>query len=209
MNLNDMTVSELRKLAAEYSITGRSTMKKADLVAAIEAAYAAADAEAGELLDAVLGTEAGTIDAEAVEAATKEHEDEEIDLTSTIDTMIGGWLEPVEDLYREVMPMSDHNPDTEGRPTAIDVSSDCVPVRRVRNVNVEIERDPRGGRMMYVFEEDGDMQSIRLVKRGRRWETVVDRNYSRFAVKAATLPKLVKAWAKKSGAWATQIDITI
>lgn len=58
MNLNDMTVSELRKLAAEYDIAGRSTMKKAHLVAAIEFAYAKADVEAGELLDAVLGTEA-------------------------------------------------------------------------------------------------------------------------------------------------------
>jgi len=58
MNLNDMTVSELRKLAAEYDIAGRSTMKKAQLVAAIEFAYAKTDVEAGELLDAVLGTEA-------------------------------------------------------------------------------------------------------------------------------------------------------
>jgi hypothetical protein len=57
MNLNEMTVSELRKLAAEYDIAGRSTMKKAQLVAAIEFAYAKADAEAGELLDEVLGTE--------------------------------------------------------------------------------------------------------------------------------------------------------
>jgi hypothetical protein len=81
MNLNEMTVTELRKLAAECNVVGRSTMKKAELIDAIRAfeaaaadelsaaetvsedavdartraEYAAADAEAGELLDAVLG----------------------------------------------------------------------------------------------------------------------------------------------------------
>jgi hypothetical protein len=37
MNLNDMTVSELRKLAAQFGIAGRSTMKKAELVKALSA----------------------------------------------------------------------------------------------------------------------------------------------------------------------------
>lgn len=37
MNFNDMTVSELRKLAAELGISGRSTMKKAELIAALSA----------------------------------------------------------------------------------------------------------------------------------------------------------------------------
>lgn len=36
MNLNNMTVADLRKIAAELDIPGRSTMKKADLIAAIE-----------------------------------------------------------------------------------------------------------------------------------------------------------------------------
>jgi hypothetical protein len=121
---------------------------------------------------------------------------------------------------------SDHSPDTEGRPAALDVVGGSVSAmidqiapnrarfvpdspKLVEDVNVEIERDHRGGRMMYVFTADGDMQSIRLMKHGRRWETVLDRNYSRIAVKAATLPKLVKLWAKKSGVWAKQIDITV
>lgn len=38
MNLNLMTVSELRKLAVEFGIAGRSTMKKAELIAALSAA---------------------------------------------------------------------------------------------------------------------------------------------------------------------------
>lgn len=37
MNLNDMTAPELRKLAAKYNVTGRSTMKKAELVKALSA----------------------------------------------------------------------------------------------------------------------------------------------------------------------------
>lgn len=37
MNINDMTVTELRKLAAQHNITGRSTMKKAELIAALTA----------------------------------------------------------------------------------------------------------------------------------------------------------------------------
>jgi len=37
MNLNDMTAAELRKLAAQYKIAGRSTMKKADLITALSA----------------------------------------------------------------------------------------------------------------------------------------------------------------------------
>jgi hypothetical protein len=81
--LNGKTVAELRSIAAQRDIAGRSTMKKAELVQALyaadvelllaideitpeqearfaeqyNAAKAAADAEAGELLDAVLGAE--------------------------------------------------------------------------------------------------------------------------------------------------------
>jgi hypothetical protein len=181
MNLNDMTVTKLRKIAANFDVPGRSTMRKAELVSAIEAAEIAAES-----------------------------------------------VELFKQAYR--VP-SDHNPYTEGRVAAIDVVGnfpsvfkDAPSVRihadgsqtygpyvrsEVESVNVEIERDPRGGRMMYVFTEDGDMQSIRLIKNGRRWETVLDKNYSRIAVKAATLPKLVKAWSKKAGVWAQQIDITV
>ena len=57
MNLTDMTVTQLREFAVELSISGRSKMSKADIIAAIEFEYAARDAEAGELLDAVLGSD--------------------------------------------------------------------------------------------------------------------------------------------------------
>jgi hypothetical protein len=96
MNLNDMTVTELRKLAASFEVSGRSTMRKAELVSAIEAAEIAA--ESVELFKQADEQASKTdIDPElaaAVEAATKEHEDEEIDLTSTIDSMIEGWVAP-------------------------------------------------------------------------------------------------------------------
>jgi hypothetical protein len=46
MNLSDMTVTELRKLAAELEISGRSKMKKADLIATITRAQMDAKWEA-------------------------------------------------------------------------------------------------------------------------------------------------------------------
>ena len=36
MNIYEMTVSELRKLAAQFKVTGRSNMKKAELIDALE-----------------------------------------------------------------------------------------------------------------------------------------------------------------------------
>jgi preprotein translocase subunit SecA len=53
--LNAKTVAELRKLAAQFNIAGRSAMKKDELIDAIEAEYTKRDTEAGALLDAVLG----------------------------------------------------------------------------------------------------------------------------------------------------------
>jgi hypothetical protein len=37
MKLNNMTTSELRKTAAQFNIAGRSTMKKAELIDALNA----------------------------------------------------------------------------------------------------------------------------------------------------------------------------
>lgn len=55
-SLDRLNVTDLRALAAELKIAGRSKMKRAELVAAItEAEASKADAEAGELLDAALG----------------------------------------------------------------------------------------------------------------------------------------------------------
>lgn len=45
MSYTDMTVTELRTVAAELSIAGRSKMRKADLIAAIEAAEAPASSD--------------------------------------------------------------------------------------------------------------------------------------------------------------------
>lgn len=43
MNLNDMTVPQLREIAADLDIAGRSKMKKADLITAIEFAQTRQD----------------------------------------------------------------------------------------------------------------------------------------------------------------------
>lgn len=43
MSLNDMTVTQLRKIATNFDVPGRSAMRKAELVSAIEAAEIAAE----------------------------------------------------------------------------------------------------------------------------------------------------------------------
>jgi hypothetical protein len=63
MNLNDMTAPELRKLAAKFNVTGRSTMKKAELVKALSAP------ELSNLLELHFGI---------IEAETEEREMNEI-----------------------------------------------------------------------------------------------------------------------------------
>lgn len=72
MNLNDMTVSQLREIAADLEIFGRSKMKKADLIAAIEYAEASsADNIPGGIDDhaAAVAQMHANIDAEEEERA--------------------------------------------------------------------------------------------------------------------------------------------
>lgn len=79
MNLNLMTVSELRKLAVEFGIAGRSTMKKAELIAALsadefasilelKAGIAESEAEEREMNEIRAEIAAESTDVEAVDA---------------------------------------------------------------------------------------------------------------------------------------------
>jgi hypothetical protein len=99
MNLNEMTVSQLREIAATLSVPGRSKMKKADLIGAVEAAQIAArsvelfeqaDAEAGELLDAALGEYVQPVASQGTVAITKYSANEAIATAAFDFDSIGG-----------------------------------------------------------------------------------------------------------------------
>lgn len=169
MNLNAMTVSELRQLAAQHKIAGRSTMKKADLIDALSAP---------EIADLV-------------------------ELSVTVDQM-------------EETPASDHTPDTEGQPAAVDLSTlpvltDTKP-RRVYSVPREGVRldvdhyDSRAATIDVYTNAAGLDRILYASKKGRVWEIATEDNGVRTVVRALSLNKLVKRWAKKAGIWA---DITI
>jgi Rho termination factor-like protein len=208
MNLNDMPVTELRKLAASFGISGRSTMKKAELVAALSAPEIVNFVELSVTVDKM-------DDAEAVEAATKEHEDEEIDLTSTIDAVIDGWLP-------EEVNHSDHNPHTDGRPAAIDVVGNSVaamidqlPPNRIRfnrppvqqfartyTNEVAILRDAPG-RAIVTAAFDGRTVGGSIVRRGK---TLVLTAGS-VRVTGNTFEKVAKRLAKALDFHADRIDV--
>lgn len=162
MNLTAMTVSELRQLAAQHKIAGRSTMKKADLIDALSA-----------IVDQTDETPA-----------------------------------PVSAAY--------HNPDTEGRAAALDLSAlpvltdtkpqrvDSVPTEGLR---LDVDHyESRAATIDVYTNEAGLDRILHATKKGRVWEIATEKEGVRTAVRALSLNKLVKRWAKKTGIWA---DITI
>lgn len=186
-NIDRLTVIDLRAIAADLKIAGRSKMKRAELVAAIT-------------------------EAEAVNAATAEHENEEIDLTSTIDDMVSGWL-PVE------VASSDHNPDTAGLPAARDITDpnpvkvftsrgNTEPVELDDRVRVDITRYDQGKADARMNDRYGFEYWAQVVRQGRRWLLIDSRNGREdFTVRAGSLTKLAKRWAKKLGVYAERIDV--
>lgn len=147
MNLNDMNVTDLRKLAAEYNVSGRSKMNKAALIDAIEAAWAQADSEAGELLDAVLGPETDTQEGMAAYVAEE-----------------------------------------------------------LRNVRVEFEMTTARSALANMSTTlEGVMRSSMAVRKGRIWELTDHLGGVLIVVKARTLDKLAKRWARKMERWAIDV----
>lgn len=172
MNLNNMTVTELRKLAARHNVTGRSTMKKVELIAALSAP---------EIADLV-------------------------ELTVTVDQM-----------EETPAPASDHNPDTAGQVAAVDLSvlpvlMDTKPQRvySVPREGVRLDVDHYASRAatIDVYTNEAGLDRILYAsKKGRVWEMTIAKEGAPTVVRALSLNKLVKRWAKKTGIWA-QITIT-
>lgn len=250
-NLDRLTVVDLRAIAADLKIAGRSKMKRAELVAAItraemDAKWNAAPDEETAKQDAPAPTptiddHAAAVaqlranreaeeeeraaarrarnrtnyapmieaDAAAVDAATAEHENEEIDLTSTIDDMISGWLP-------EEVTSSDHNPDTDGRPAAVDLPSEFIKVgtaaaqaaRAIRKFaevttgEVVITRYTGCDAIATARFDSGSIGAWAAKVQGR-W---VLRDGDR-TIRAKTLSKVAKLWAKQLGFYATTIVI--
>lgn len=174
MNLSNMTAAELRKLAAQHKIAGRSTMKKA------------------ELIDALSAPEIANL----------------VELTVTVNEM---------DETPAPAPASDHNPDTDGRASAVDLSAlpilvDTKPQHvysvPVQGVRVEMERNAPGRALAEIStNEAGISRSVTVVKHGRVWKLVDHKGGILFVVKARTLQKLAKTWARKLGLWADDIRV--
>lgn len=114
MNLNDMTVSQLREIAADLEIFGRSKMKKAALIAAIEYAEApSADNIPGGIDDlaSAIAQMRANIDAEEEERAaarrarnrtnyapaTEVVEQADIEAGELLDAVLGEYVEPIAD----------------------------------------------------------------------------------------------------------------
>jgi hypothetical protein len=175
MNLNDMTVSELRKLAAQFDISGRSTMKKAELIAALSA-----DEFAGplEIMGGIAELEAeeremneirAEIAAEAayIEEGIERDEAADVEAGELLDAALGDYIAPTGSQGQiAITKFSTHE--------AIATAA--------------FDADSIGGR---VTRERG------------RW---VLRDGDR-TVRAKTLGKVAKLWAKQLGIYATTIDI--
>ena len=148
-NLDRLTMVDLRAIAADLKIAGRSKMKRAELVAAIT-------------------------EAEAVNAATAEHENEEIDLTSTIDDMISGWL-PVEVSHGET-DAAEHTPGEQVAITKYSANEAiATAVFEGRSIGGHATRE----RGRWVLRAEGRV------------------------IRAKTLGKVAKLWAKALGFHAT------
>jgi hypothetical protein len=159
MNLNEMTVSELRKLAAQCNVVGRSTMKKSELIAAIKAfetaaaeELAAAETTAEDVADARIIAERAAADAEAGEL---------------LDAALGEYVAPT---------------GSQGQIAITKYSTHEAIATAAFDV------DSIGGR---VTRERG------------RW-VLRDGNHT---IRAKTLGKVAKLWAKKLGFFATVIDV--
>lgn len=157
MNLNEMTVSELRKIAAQFKVTGRSTMKKAELIDALSAPEVADLVELSTSLD-----ETAAIEADA-------------------DTM---------DAITEAEAESDQ------RPAGHDDSLYIAPGRAL------VDRTEPGKAIAMISGAtfyEADAPAAWLVREGRRWKLVDDYGDEEITVRAGTIAKAVKAWAKRLG----------
>ena len=185
MNLNEMTVPQLREKAAELDISGRSKMKKADLIAAIEYAEApSADNIPGGIDDhaaAVARMRANREAEEEEQAAARRArnrcnyapvpepaEQADAEAGELLDAALGEYVEPTADTGQIAITKYSAN---EAIATAA------------------FDADSIGG---HISRERG------------RW---VLRQRDRRPIRAKTLGKVAKLWAKRLGFHATVIDV--
>jgi hypothetical protein len=205
MNLTDMTVPQLRSLAASFGVTGRSTLKKAELIAALSAP------EIAELV-ALSVTVAEMSAADVADAATKEHEDEEIDLTSTIDNMIEGRLKTVEEtpsVFNGAPPVriSADGTQTYGPYAASRVDFNTPPMQQCARTftnEIAILRDAPGTAIV-TAAFNGETVAGSIVRRGKRLVLTVTELDIR--VKGTTFEQVAKRLAKAIGFHVDHIDV--
>lgn len=183
MNLSSMTVTQLRETAAELDIAGRSKMKKAELIAAIEFAEApSADNIPGRVEDraAAVAQIRANIDAEDEERAaaqrarnrsnygSAEQADEcDTEAGDLLDAALGAYIEPT------------------GSTGQIGITK--------YSTHEAIATAAFG---------DGSIGGHVTRERGR-WVL----RYQEHTIRAKTLGKVAKQWAKRLGFHATAIDI--
>lgn len=177
MNLNDMTAAELRKLAAQHKIAGRSTMKKAELVAALSAPKIA------DLVE--LSTTVAQMDETPAPAPVSDHNPTD------------GQVAAVDLSVLSVL--------TDTKPQRV-YTTPAEPIRKDRTVTFERTEPGRALAEMYT-NESGITRSVPVVKNGKVWELVDHRNGVAFVVKARSFGKLAKRWAKKVGVWAAEVRV--
>jgi hypothetical protein len=187
MNLNDMTVPQLREIAAELFLNGRSKMRKAELIEAIEA-------ERQRLRD----NEAAKREFIQMNETEREQARAEMDKRN----------HPV-----PAPPASDHNP-VDGRVAAVDTTAhrmsilaDTVP-HRITTTSVEpvrtkamITRDVPGA----AFFNISDGPSGVIVRYGNVFELVTGSGET-ITLRARTMVKAVKRLAVKLGIHLDAID---
>lgn len=194
MNLNDtltdMTVAELRKLAARFDITGRSKMAKAQLVREL------ADpdiADVVELAISVTETEEILADEDAV-AAIEESDAETMD---DLRALLANAEADAE--CERARRLAEY--DAEEAETAATAAEP-------RRITMDVEHTgPRTATIDVFTRETGLIDYARAVKRGSVWELMANQNGKVITVKARTLRKLAKRWAAKRNDWALSIFV--
>lgn len=159
MNLNLMTVSELRKLAAQFGIAGRSTMKKAELIAALSA-----DEFAGslEIMGGIAELEAEEREMNEIRAeivAEKSH----VEALTTDKVVPAGMFDPELTYYADGTHVVMRTQDIEQRGVAVGMTTDAGPYQfqsvrfadgTVKNVAPHVlHRDEIAEQAAYIEDE--------------------------------------------------------
>lgn len=200
MNLSDMTVTQLREIAADLDIFGRSKMKKADLIAAIEFA----EAPSVDNIPGGVDTFADTFDHSAAVAklrANREAEEEERAVARRARNRTNYAPAPApksDDVADSVSAMIEQD-----APNRIRFNAPPVQQRPRAAVNeVAILRDAPG-RAIVTAAFDGQTVGGEIKREGNRWVL----RCGIIRLRANSLEKLAKLFAAQLGFRADVIDV--